>query len=73
MCVCCPPCQGLGEVIRVTSAEALKPSVVHITGPLIRNEAFNKNNLKKVVKYVSFFKPDKIKLIYKKIFHDKTS
>ena len=28
--------QGLGEVIRVTSAEALKPSVVHITGPLIR-------------------------------------
>jgi len=28
--------QGLGEVIRVTSVEALKPSVVHITGPLIR-------------------------------------
>jgi len=28
--------QGLGEVIKVTSAEALKPSVVHITGPLIR-------------------------------------
>ncbi len=27
---------GLGEVINVTSAEALKPSVVHITGPLIR-------------------------------------
>ncbi|XP_067121067.1 stalled ribosome sensor GCN1 [Centruroides vittatus] len=28
--------QGLGEVIRLTSSEALKPSVVHITGPLIR-------------------------------------
>ena len=28
--------QGLGEVIRLTSVEALKPSVVHITGPLIR-------------------------------------
>merc|ERR1719495_189076 len=28
--------QGLGEVIKVTSVEALKPSVVHITGPLIR-------------------------------------
>ena len=28
--------QGLGEVIKVTSAEALKTSVVHITGPLIR-------------------------------------
>lgn len=27
---------GLGEVINVTSAPALKPSVVHITGPLIR-------------------------------------
>ncbi|XP_006818140.1 LOW QUALITY PROTEIN: stalled ribosome sensor GCN1-like [Saccoglossus kowalevskii] len=27
---------GLGEVIKLTSAEALKPSVVHITGPLIR-------------------------------------
>lgn len=27
---------GLGEVIVVTSPEALKPSVVHITGPLIR-------------------------------------
>merc|ERR1719481_1718215 len=27
---------GLGEVIRVTSVDALKPSVVHITGPLIR-------------------------------------
>ncbi|KAG8314853.1 eIF-2-alpha kinase activator GCN1 [Homalodisca vitripennis] len=28
--------QGLGEVIKLTSAEALQPSVVHITGPLIR-------------------------------------
>jgi len=27
---------GLGEVIKLTSADALKPSVVHITGPLIR-------------------------------------
>ena len=27
---------ALGELIRKTSAEALKPSVVHITGPLIR-------------------------------------
>jgi len=27
---------GLGEVINLTSEEALKPSVVHITGPLIR-------------------------------------
>ena len=27
---------GLGEVIKRTSADALKPSVVHITGPLIR-------------------------------------
>ncbi|XP_040564950.1 LOW QUALITY PROTEIN: stalled ribosome sensor GCN1 [Lepeophtheirus salmonis] len=27
---------GLGEVIKVTSPESLKPSVVHITGPLIR-------------------------------------
>lgn len=26
----------LGEVIRLTSAPALQPSVVHITGPLIR-------------------------------------
>lgn len=28
--------QGLGEVIKLTSPEALQPSVVHITGPLIR-------------------------------------
>ena len=28
--------QGLGELIKLTSAEALKPSVVAITGPLIR-------------------------------------
>lgn len=28
--------QGLGEVIKLTSAQALQPSVVHITGPLIR-------------------------------------
>ncbi|KAH3887160.1 hypothetical protein DPMN_011176 [Dreissena polymorpha] len=27
---------ALGELINKTSAEALKPSVVHITGPLIR-------------------------------------
>lgn len=28
--------QGLGEVIQLTSAASLQPSVVHITGPLIR-------------------------------------
>lgn len=28
--------QGLGEVIALTSAKSLQPSVVHITGPLIR-------------------------------------
>ncbi|XP_043511247.1 eIF-2-alpha kinase activator GCN1 [Frieseomelitta varia] len=28
--------QGLGEVIKLTNASALQPSVVHITGPLIR-------------------------------------
>lgn len=28
--------QGLGEVIKVTSAPALQPSVIAITGPLIR-------------------------------------
>jgi hypothetical protein len=27
---------GMGEIIRLTSADALKPSVVSITGPLIR-------------------------------------
>nr|CAD7442358.1 unnamed protein product [Timema bartmani] len=37
--------QGLGEVIRLTSAEALQPSVVQITGPLIRilGDRFNWN------------------------------
>ena len=36
---------GLGEVIKLTSAEALQPSVVHITGPLIRilGDRFNWN------------------------------
>ncbi|KAM7361540.1 lethal (3) 80Fj [Cochliomyia hominivorax] len=28
--------QGLGEIILITSAQSLQPSVVHITGPLIR-------------------------------------
>lgn len=28
--------QGLGEVIKITNASSLQPSVVHITGPLIR-------------------------------------
>lgn len=28
--------QGIGEVIKLASPEALQPSVVHITGPLIR-------------------------------------
>ena len=28
--------KGLGEVIKLSSVDALKPSVVHITGPLIR-------------------------------------
>lgn len=28
--------QGLGEIIAITSAQSLQPSVVHITGPLIR-------------------------------------
>ncbi|KAG8223949.1 hypothetical protein J437_LFUL003757 [Ladona fulva] len=37
--------QGLGEVIKLTSPEALQPSVVHITGPLIRilGDRFNWN------------------------------
>lgn len=37
--------QGLGEVIKLTSAQALQPSVVHITGPLIRilGDRFNWN------------------------------
>ena len=36
---------GLGEVIKRTSAEALKPSVINITGPLIRilSERFSFN------------------------------
>lgn len=36
---------GLGEVIGLTSAPALQPSVVHITGPLIRilGDRFNAN------------------------------
>ena len=35
--------QGLGEVIALTSAPSLQPSIVHITGPLIRilGERFN--------------------------------
>ena len=28
--------QGLGEVIKLTNAQALQPSVITITGPLIR-------------------------------------
>jgi hypothetical protein len=28
--------EGLGQVIKLTSASALRPSVVSITGPLIR-------------------------------------
>lgn len=28
--------EGLGEIISLTSAPALMPSVIHITGPLIR-------------------------------------
>ncbi|XP_037814626.1 eIF-2-alpha kinase activator GCN1 [Lucilia sericata] len=28
--------QGLGEIISITNAQSLQPSVVHITGPLIR-------------------------------------
>lgn len=28
--------QGLGEVIALTTAASLQPSVIHITGPLIR-------------------------------------
>lgn len=37
--------QGLGEVIKLTSAQALQPSVVPITGPLIRilGDRFNWN------------------------------
>lgn len=37
--------QGLGEVVKITSAAGLQPSVVHITGPLIRilGDRFNWN------------------------------
>ena len=37
---------GLGEIIKLTSVDALKPSVVHITGPLIRilGDRFSHNN-----------------------------
>lgn len=27
---------GIGEIIKLTSPESLQPSVIHITGPLIR-------------------------------------
>ena len=46
---------GLAEVIKLTSPEALKPSVVHITGPLIRilGDRFGAN----VKTGTSYFRP----------------
>lgn len=62
--------QGLGEVIKLTSAQALQPSVVHITGPLIRilGDRFNWNVKAAVLETLALLLEKVRKNCYKKIF-----